>query len=306
LTSIKKSTNLVAGFSGLGKTPFLAQFGISITQGTTFLGREAKKGRVLYIDGESGKHQFNKMLGTLCRHAGLSKPPEDFIVWSPYWSREPILDFELAISDRVRAFQPDIVIVDPMRGFFPLAEKESDKTTKMLSFQRGLSGRYGCSWLTVHHPRKPPQAQLGAKPDLATRPHDWFFEVAGSHALVNSVDLRLGIDRANAKSGSDLIVGGFVRGEGAFEPMYVKRDFDEQGEPSGYSLMTGLDRLDQLQREIFSALAATFRYKDVRAALNALGGNSDSTAERYIEVYRNAGLIRAEGQHKARTYYKIQ
>jgi RecA-family ATPase len=80
-----KSVNLLVGDSGLGKTPLAIQLGICVASGKDFLGRKVKEGRVLYCDAESDLAGFNSIQTAISGFLGLSKPPSEFLVWSPNW-----------------------------------------------------------------------------------------------------------------------------------------------------------------------------------------------------------------------------
>jgi RecA-family ATPase len=45
-----KSVNIMAGDSGIGKSPLLCQLGLSVASGLPFLGMAAEQGAVLYLD----------------------------------------------------------------------------------------------------------------------------------------------------------------------------------------------------------------------------------------------------------------
>jgi len=93
---------------------------------------------------------------------------------------------------------------------------------------RRLSDRVGCSWLITHHRRK--AGPLGVVA-LEEEPFVWLQEAAGSYALINHTDVRLGIELVTHKGDAELVVAGFVRHIGRSPAVYLARDYDDIGDP---------------------------------------------------------------------------
>src|SRR5437870_8772163 len=114
------SVNILIGNSGLGKTPLGIALGLSVAAGRPFLGREVTKGRVLYCDSESDRKRFHEMVHTISVALGLSTPPNDFLFWSPYWEKQSSTQpLAMRLLDRVKQVGPQLVMVDPLRTFWP-------------------------------------------------------------------------------------------------------------------------------------------------------------------------------------------
>jgi hypothetical protein len=234
---------------------------------------------------------------------GLVGPPPDFYHWSLYGQNSlNLLSVKEALTKTIAFTRPLLFIVDPMRAFFPRTETGGEETTTTYSFQRGLSKKYGCAWADLHHMRKRDKNPFCA-PDLADDPMTWLQEAAGSRALVNNSDLRLGIEAVTSSlSGADLLVGGFRRGAGKLPAFLLGRVFDEGDEPMGYELLTGVSTLNIQHQNLFTQLGPSFRFKDVR---EQLGGKSDSAAAKFLEACLQAQVICAEGEHKKKHYNKV-
>src|SRR5207249_4562753 len=101
-------------------------------------------------------------------------------------------------------------------------------------------------------------------------PQAWLQECAGSLALVNQSDTRIGVE-PHPKGEADLLVAGFVRGTGRFVPLDLARVTNDEGTPVGYRLLTGIELLNQEDRALFERLPGRFRFKDVQAGM---GGTS--------------------------------
>ncbi|MEQ1761391.1 MAG: AAA family ATPase [Vicinamibacterales bacterium] len=286
-----RSVNLLVGDSGLGKTPLAMQMALCVAAGTPFFGWKVRQGPVLYCDAESGQPEFYETLQILSRTLGLSEPPPDFHVWSPYWEAESLVrpeggygSHQDVMLSRVREANASFVIIDPFRAFFPGAEaKNSDAALAIDAMKRLRS----VTWLIIHHRRK---TDIGFTPDLVDDHSAWFQQVAGAHALVNHTDTRLGVIPHPGQA--DLLLAGFVRRTGKLAPLDLLRVFDEEGTATGYRLSKGVEYLNATDRKVFESLSSRFRFRDVEVAQ---GGNSPSNADRLLKKCIQLELIRKDG-----------
>jgi hypothetical protein len=296
-----RSVNLLVGDSGLGKTPLGIQLGICVSAGLPFLDLQLRRGRVLYCDGESDLFGFEEMLRTISGFLGLPEVPPDFHVWSPNWDwhlnmSEAASSAATKLTARVQLLEPTLVIVDPLRVFWPQAESGSEEAMKMIQRFRELSrpSGIGCSWLITHHRRK--VNQLAAVANLEHNPQEWFQEAAGSLALVNQSDTRIGVMPHAGRA--DLLVAGFVRGIGPFEPLDLGRVTDKADTPIGYQRMRGVQLLNDNDRALFDGLTHRFRFKHVQ---EAMGGTSASNANRFLRKCNSLLIAKKDGNEYVKT-----
>src|SRR5262245_8496623 len=66
-----RSTALLVGDSGLGKSPLVYQIGICVAAGLRFLGKETTKGTVILADFENGIEDMCEMSERISRYVGL-------------------------------------------------------------------------------------------------------------------------------------------------------------------------------------------------------------------------------------------
>jgi hypothetical protein len=291
-----RSIGLLVGDSGLGKTPLCISLGIAVASGTPFLGRAVSRGRVLYCDAESGVAEFLELLRTISQTAGLAEPPRDFHVWSPNFEEEPSdagKSWGSRLFERVKLVRPRLVIADSFRTFWPAAEEKAKEAMAVVKVQRDVSREIGCTWLASHHRRK---RDRDSAISLLTDRYAWFQEAAGSLAIVNHVDTRLGVEPADAPA--DLVLAGFVRSLGWVGPVHLQRLADDDGDPVGYKVLTGEYYLSPTYQNAFRSLPERLRFKDAHAAL---GGKSASNATEFLRQAVAAGLLRKDG----REYVKV-
>ena len=287
-----QTVNLLVGDSGLGKTPLAIQLGVSIAAGLPVFGRSVRKGRVLYCDAESGKTEFCECLAGVSRFLGLSEPPSDFHVWSPNWevgvpSESSWQTPGSELKQRVDAVKPALVVVDALRTFWPEAEAKNPQAAETL---RALRKFKDATWLLIHHRRKVNHERAIA--DLSTNPNGWFQESAGSLALVNQSDTRIGVE-PHSQRDADLLVAGFVRGTGPFVHMDLVRVLDDDGNPVGYRALTGAQRLNTDDQAVYQRLPDRFRFKDVE---RELGGTSGSNAARFLKRCESLQIVKKVGK----------
>ena len=294
----EQSVNLVVGNSGLGKTPLLVGLGLAVASGTSFLQHAVRQGPVLYCDGEMGRAEFLQLERSLSTHLGLSAPPANMLTFSPNWSTS-VSDVRQQLAKQIAAICPVLVIVDPVRAFFLAVEGKAADSEALIQWQRKLAKAHGCAWVNLHHRRKPNTNALEA-PSLVPDPRGWFTESAGSYALVNHSDLRLGVDDGAGEA--DIILGGFVRGQGPLAPIRLAREHDDGGAPVGYRVLSGIGLLSADQQAAFTALSSPFTFTQAQAAL---GTKSGSKTTAFIAACIAAALISAEGEGKKKKYNKV-
>jgi hypothetical protein len=280
----RRSRNIFAGDSNIGKTPMTVDMAIRVAAGLPWLNRKAgRPERVIYFDGESGPGLFDGMAETLSRHAGLSVVPRNLMLFNPLWPGMPPSNETIAsrIAAIIEAYQPALAFFDPLRNFFP--KGDGDNNSALTEETNRLTRRTGCAWMITHHLRKKHEG----RPSLEDETHDWFQEASGLLALINHADLRLGMEPSRKGEG-DLVVAGFLRGVGKVGPLHVVRELDDDGEPQGYRLLRGIEHLPESYRKAYEKLPDLFRYKAVK---DALGNTSSSNAAAMIQQCLSLGLI---------------
>lgn len=277
------SLNLLAGHSALGKTPLAVTLGIAVASGTPFLEHPTRKGRVLYCDSESPIGQFASMAGQISLQAELDEVPDNFEVWSPNWDAGAGLDYGDTLLRKVELAQPDLVIIDPLRNFFPEIEQAADDASRRFNQIEVLAKERGTSFVFVHHLRK----TNAETPSVVDDPQTWLMNVAGSQAIVNRVNARLGVEQSGREP-DDIVIGGMIRGIGPITPIHITRDYDEHNEIRGYRRLNGLDFLREDYRTALAKLETEFTHAQATALL---GGSGTSKTSRFLRALEEAKLI---------------
>lgn len=301
------TVNVVVGDSGLGKTPWLEQMAICLATGTPFLGLDTQKSKVLFCDAESAGSHFVKYISRLESFLGV-QAPEDSI---GYYMRnlrprelEECAQFEDTLGFKIEAFRPQIVIVDCLRPFWPDVEGEAKVAARVMKALRGHANHFRCAMVVVHHRRKASRNPKVEAPDLEKNAKLWLEESAGSKAIINQTDCRLGIDKAKGAGTTypnedTYVFAGFSKHEGDILPHYFERVHDSNGRPRGYK--STHPAMNTAQANVFNSLPDVYSFSDVQRVLNT---KSKRQADVLIKLYRDAGLVSKLGAGNQTRYRK--
>jgi hypothetical protein len=300
----KGSVNIAIGDSGLGKSPLFYQMAVCVAAGIPFLGYKTQKGSVIYFDYENGLRQSDGICGTLTGFLGLAERPPQFYIWS--FGYHVTTGLEKCFTK----YRPNLCIIDSLRGFSPDAEKENSIAARALQSLRSIARKYDTAFVIIHHTKKP---GLDGSPSLQDTPiMGWLLEASGARSLINQTDARLAIDSANSKrlgatSAANktkeqiaLVLKGHERVRGEFGPVFIAREYDENGEPQGYKRMLGCELLfNEDQEKTFGDLPTEFRFKEARYAY----GRQDQATSKFLKKCIDLQLIRKLGHGQ---YIKCQ
>jgi len=293
----EESVNVFVGDSGLGKTPLLAQMGVCMAAGIPFLGLETRRAVVLYADYENSEAGFALLLDKLTEHLALEAIPDTFRYLAQ--PDKNTLKAEMALWRALYPDLPMLVICDSLRGFDPTAETKNENAAKMIAELGKWADDYKCAFVLIHHLRKE-NFKEEPSPLRTTDVMEWLIASAGARSLVNQSMVRFGIDNEKL-GGAELVIKGHYKLKGAIGPIFVGRVRDEDGEPIGYSRVSGLKLLDGDQQAVFAKLNDEFRFKDVVKA----SGKNPKIVTDWLRAWRCAQVVTLTGEHKQRRYQKV-
>jgi hypothetical protein len=266
-----KSVAIAAGDSTIGKSPLVLQLALAVAGGVPFLGMPTKQGRVLYFDLENSLSDCKEMRDALVRFLGLSNAPQDFLLVA-----EPTYNLDRLISET----GPQLVVIDSVRSFRPDVTDKNAITGQWLKEIRASANQYGCSFILVHHLKKPNRAREGylIESDLQSLPvATWMVEMEGPRAFVNQTDVRIAVDRARHDDAA-LAIKWSRRVHGDSSIVMLQRVFDDDGEPAGYRHMTGVELLSLDRRQAWANLPTEFSFKEAKVTL----GRSDDPTNKFL------------------------
>jgi hypothetical protein len=169
------STVLVIAKPKVGKTTFCMNGALSVARGEQFLGRNTKKGVVLYVALEGARSEwrerFRAMGGTkedTNLHVYAARAPKDAMKW---------------LNEQCEKYHPILVVVDPLQKFSRIKKME-DYAEVSIAFEgyTGLSQKFGCSVWIPHHGKKVDTGDSGDN-------------VLGSTAIFGGVDTLIALKK---------------------------------------------------------------------------------------------------------------
>jgi hypothetical protein len=288
-----RSVNLLAGDSGLGKTPFTVQMAVCVSAGIPFLGMETTRGPVLYVDFENNPGPLREMSRQISMALGLPDTPEDFYAMDAPTSAQ--------IEHDAKILKPSLIVIDTLRPLDPGAEEKNTAAALRLLWFKQFQ-KLGSSVVFIHHmrkeDRKEPRASL-LYPKLKVM--EWMAEVSGASALVNQSDVRIGFD--SGEGSVEAVARAHQRGVGELGPWRLGRVRDDQGKEVAYRLVKASAAVltEPLRSDVGKLPKESFTFSQ---AVTALGKNDRAVAD-ILKQAQSFGVIRKTGKHKLTKYERV-
>lgn len=286
----RSSVSVLSGDSGLGKSPLAYQLGLSVAAGVPFIEMKTQQGVVVYADFENSVEQSREVREQLVEFLGLSKPPENFILWTPDSGYS--LDLEGISQD----LQPSLLIVDSLRSHSPTFEK-SEYAGEEMKRLNSQARKHGTAILVIHHIRKPGENGAPLLDNEDTGLMLWLKQTAGHSSIINQSHTRMAVDspdhRKSHSKDAALVVRWHRRIYGEAGPLYLERVCDKNGDPLGYRRLARIELLGNADQEAaFRSLPEQFTFKEAKQALN----RSDDPTRKWLLKCVSLGLIRQLGK----------
>jgi AAA domain len=214
------------GGKGLGKSLLCEEMTRGVATGTPVAGLECKRGRVLYVDSENGRHE-------IWRRVHYLKLPERNVRMIDAMGAHLIKD-EKHLRALIKLVQPDLVIYDSLRRLTGgLDENDSRDMAAVMGLLMELARGYRHAAVLIHHPRKDGTESRGSGAIGDQVTIEWKMERVGTDRHLRKLtnhkmrcaeepkeplwlrtqreDGSFGISRAEAPAGSGLPVSGPAR-----------------------------------------------------------------------------------------------
>jgi hypothetical protein len=276
-----RSVSVLVGDSGLGKSPLAYQLGLCVAAGLPFLGMETKAGPVIYADYENGLEESQALRSRIVAFLGLTKAPDDFLLWSP--ENADSLELEKTCAD----VKPSLLIIDSLRAYDPDFENTRHAGERMKSL-RVAAYKHSAAILAIHHIKKPSADGVPPLDDDSTRLMEWLNQASGHRSLINQSDTRIAVDAPRRLADVALVLRWQRRLTAAAGPLYLERVCDQDGEPIGYTKAVGTALLgNSEQAAAFRRLPDEFTFKQAKQIYN----RSDDPTSKFLKKCESAGLI---------------
>jgi len=193
---------------------------------------------------------------------------------------------EHSLDTLIDAARPALVVIDSLRSLEPDATKDNPRAATWLNSIRALAHKYQCSFLVVHHMRKPDNKNGLPNLDDECPVNSFLLELEGPRALVNQSDVRIAIQEGDSNAVA-LKVKWTRRVHGDSPLLSLERVFDDSGTPQGYRLLTGTDFLSENQLTAWQKLPENFSFTEGKK----ITGFTDNPFNRLVTKCKAHGLI---------------
>ncbi len=155
------SSGWVAAEPKVGKSWVVLELAYALSTGMPFLGRFAVKQprRVLYVQEEDSLQRVLRRLKKIIKGDPARRAPSD-----DYWRWSIRSGFKLdspvwmeMLRQEIESFSAEVIILDVFNRLHGAKENDQQEMTAILNALIVLATRYGCSFIIVHHNRKPQQ-----------------------------------------------------------------------------------------------------------------------------------------------------
>jgi hypothetical protein len=279
-----RSVSVLIGDSGIGKSPLAYQLGLCVAAGVPFLGMPTQEGLIVYADYENPIEESRELRDRQVGFLELPIAPDNFLLWTP--DSGDSLDIEGICSD----VKPAMFIIDSLRSHDPQFEK-SENAGEAMKRLNTIARMYGTAILAIHHVRKPGEVGVPLLDSEDTGLMVWLKQAAGHSSIINQSHTRIAVDLPDGRKNLDaaLVLRWHWRIKGETGPVYVERMSDDEGEPQGYRLATGVELLgDETQKDKFRMLPRQFAFKEAKQ----IYGRADDPTRKWLLKCASLGLLR--------------
>jgi AAA domain len=153
---LRRAVGVIGGPPKTTKTYLALDLALSVASSTPALGRFAVRdpGPVLIYMAEDAEAAIKERLTALCRHRGLDLHAVPLYVITASTLRLDLPADQRRLLDVVAAYQPVLLVLDPLVRLHALNENDAGEISRLLGYLRELQRSRHCALLLVHHTRK--------------------------------------------------------------------------------------------------------------------------------------------------------
>lgn len=146
---------LLTGPSKAGKSFMLIELGLSLADGSEWLGRKCKKAKVLYINLEIDEASFShRVINVMDAHGMKLELPENFSMLHLRGKAQPMFKLTPKLIDRIKPDNYDVIILDPVYKVQSGDENAAGDIARFTNEFDKLTTDLGVSMIYCHHHSK--------------------------------------------------------------------------------------------------------------------------------------------------------
>jgi hypothetical protein len=238
---------------------------------------------------------------------GLTEPPAELLLWNVNDCSQTFGQLGQSLDAMVEAAKPCLAMIDPLSAWKPDAEEKNSEASRLMQSLRGTIRRNAAGHVLSHHLRKSSDERDASSLHLDDDPRSWLRGTRGASAILNGVDVRLGLGSVGVSGAvaevhagrtprAELVCSGYVRIQGQVPLLYMGRVLDDDGEPLGYMrVQPGSELLaNDDQARAYNTLPAGFTTGEARQNY----GRGDQATSEFLAKCVHRGLLQkvARGQ----------
>lgn len=147
---------MVVAPSKAGKSFLLMELCVAIATGSKWLGRQCRKGKILYINFElddiSGLHRF----ADICRatKANWQELRKNLLIWNMRGYSEPLTQLVGKLIRRAKKFNPIAIVLDPIYKVISGDENSASEMAEFCNQFDKICSQLNCASINCHHQSK--------------------------------------------------------------------------------------------------------------------------------------------------------
>ena len=262
---------IISGASKAGKSFFLLELAIALSEGREFLGFKCRKSNVLYVNFEIDRPSCADRIKKIYECLGIKKPsPKTFSIWNLRGHALPLDKLVPKLTKRCKDRKFDCIILDPIYKIITGDENNASEMGYFCNQFDKIADETGASVIYAHHHSKGGQGQKTAQ----DRSSGSGVFARDPDAIVDIIELEIDEDIKKSIADSPLDTG--------WQLEFVTRDFAEP-KPIKIWFKYPIHVIDEK-----GTLNKSFSRGDPRANLRQYKDGSAMTTEEKLETLNNA------------------
>ena len=144
---------MIVGASKTGKSMLLSELAIAIAEGSTWMGRQCARGKVLYVNLEIPEDTFWNRILDIYERQGMAAS-NDLTVWNLRGFATQMDRLTPKLIRRAKKLNPDVVIVDPIYKVLTGDENSAEQMARFCNEFDKLCTQLNASTIYCHHHSK--------------------------------------------------------------------------------------------------------------------------------------------------------
>jgi RecA-family ATPase len=153
----------ISSASKAGKSFLVAGLGLSLAEGSKWMGMQCKKSKVLLCNFEVSRESFDNRLVDVAEAKGHSPDKDQLHVWNLRGKAVGLRSFVPVLLRKIRDMDFDVIILDPSYKILEGDENSAKDVTEFVNLFDIITEESGCTLITIGHYSKGKQGAKAAQ-----------------------------------------------------------------------------------------------------------------------------------------------